>query len=156
MPQLSQQGSRVDFFSDWLVWSLLYKGLSRIFSSTTVQKLSSSAFTLSYGPDHTSVHDYWKNHSFDTTYLCSKVSLWFLIHCPGFSYHFFLPRSKCLLILWLQSRSIVILEPKKIKSATVSTFPSSICHEVVGLDAMNVDCLFVNSFFECWVLCQHF
>ena len=40
--------------------SLLYKGLSRIFSSTKVQKLSSLAFTLSYGPDCTSVHDYWK------------------------------------------------------------------------------------------------
>ena len=36
----------------------------------------------------------------------------------------------------------MILEPKKIKSAT---FPSCICHEVVGLDAMNVECLFVNS-----------
>ena len=40
----------------------------------------------------------------------------------------------------------MILEPKKIKSATVSTFPSSICHEVVGLDAMNGEYLFVNSF----------
>ena len=40
----------------------------------------------------------------------------------------------------------MILEPKKIKSATVSTFPSSICHEVVGLDAINVEYLFVNSF----------
>jgi len=40
----------------------------------------------------------------------------------------------------------VILEPKKIKSATVSTFPSSMCHEVVGLDAMNVEHLLVNSF----------
>ena len=38
------------------------------------------------------------------------------------------------------------LEPKKIKSATVSTFPSSICHKVVGLDAMNVEYPFVNSF----------
>ena len=43
----------------------------------------------------------------------------------------------------------MILKLKKIKSATVSTFPSSICHEVLGLDAMNVECLFVNSFFEC-------
>ena len=49
----------------------------------------------------------------------------------------FLPRSKCLLISWLQSLSTVILEPKKIKSATISTFCLSICHEVVGLDAMN-------------------
>ena len=40
----------------------------------------------------------------------------------------------------------MILEPKIIKSATVSTSPSSICHEVVGLDAMNVEYLFVNSF----------
>ena len=45
----------------------------------------------------------------------------------------FLPRSKCLLISWLQSPSAVILESKKIKSVTVSP---SICHEVMGLDAM--------------------
>ena len=45
----------------------------------------------------------------------------------------FLPRSKCLLISWLQSPSAVILEPPKIKSTTVSP---SICHEVMGLDAM--------------------
>ena len=42
----------------------------------------------------------------------------------------FLPRSKCLLLSWLQSPSAVILEPRKIKSATVSP---SICHEVMGL-----------------------
>jgi len=48
----------------------------------------------------------------------------------------FLPRSKCLLISWLQSPSAVILEPKKMKSVTVSIVSSSICHEVMGLDAM--------------------
>ena len=48
----------------------------------------------------------------------------------------FLPRSKCLLISWLQSPSAVILEPRKIKSATVSTVSPSICHEVMGPDAM--------------------
>ena len=47
----------------------------------------------------------------------------------------FLPRSKHLLILWLQSQSAVILEPKKIKSVTVSTFPLNYLHEVMGLDA---------------------
>ena len=47
-----------------------------------------------------------------------------------------LPRSKCLLISWLQSQSAVILEPKKIKSATVSTVFLSISHEVMGPDAM--------------------
>ena len=54
----------------------------------------------------------------------------------------FLPRSKHLLISWLQSPSAVILEPKKIKSVTVSP---TICHEVMGLDAWSL-------FFECWVL----
>ena len=48
----------------------------------------------------------------------------------------FLPKSKPLLIPWLQSPSAVILEPKKIKSVTVSTVYPSICHEVMGLDAM--------------------
>ena len=48
----------------------------------------------------------------------------------------FLPRSKRLLVSWLQSPSAVILEPPKIKSATVSTVSPSICHEVMGPDAM--------------------
>ena len=47
----------------------------------------------------------------------------------------FLPRSK-LLISWLHSPSAVILEPKKIKSVTASTVSSSICHEVMGPDAL--------------------
>ena len=48
----------------------------------------------------------------------------------------FLPRSKCLIISWLQSPSAVILEPPKIKSDTVSTVSPSISHEMMGLDAM--------------------
>ena len=48
----------------------------------------------------------------------------------------FLPRNKRLLISWLQSPFIVILEPKKIKSVTVSTVSPSICYEVMGPDAM--------------------
>ena len=48
----------------------------------------------------------------------------------------FLPRSKHLYISWLQSPSAVILEPRKIKSATVSTVSPSLCHEVMGPDAM--------------------
>ena len=48
----------------------------------------------------------------------------------------FLPRSKRLLISWLQSPSAVTLEPKRIKSLTVSTVSPSICHEVIGPDAM--------------------
>ena len=54
----------------------------------------------------------------------------------------FLLQSKHLLILWLQSPSTVILEPKETKFVTVFTFSSSICHEVMGADA-------VTSFFQC-------
>ena len=48
----------------------------------------------------------------------------------------FFPRNKCLLLSWLQSQFTVILEPKKIKSVTTSTFSPFICHEVMGADAM--------------------
>ena len=48
----------------------------------------------------------------------------------------FLPRSKCLLISWLQSQSEVILEPKNVKSLTVSIVSPSICHGVMGPNAM--------------------
>ena len=48
----------------------------------------------------------------------------------------FLPRSKHLLILWLQSPSAMILEPPKVKSVTVSTVSPSICHEMMGPDAV--------------------
>ena len=48
----------------------------------------------------------------------------------------FLPRSKHLLISWLQSPSAVILEPKRIKSVTVSIVSPSVCHEVMRQDAM--------------------
>ena len=50
----------------------------------------------------------------------------------------FLPRSKCLLISWLQSPSAVILEPPQIKSVTISTVSPSICHEEMGLDATHL------------------
>ena len=48
----------------------------------------------------------------------------------------FLPKSKCLLISWLQSSSAVTLEPKKMKSVTVSIVSPSSCHDVMGLDDM--------------------
>jgi len=56
----------------------------------------------------------------------------------------FLPRSKHLLISWLQSPSPVILEPKKIKSVTVSIISPSIFHEVMGPDAVTLLFLMLN------------
>ena len=68
------------------------------------------------------------------TFVGKVVSLLFNMLCRFIIT--FLPRSKRLLISWLQSPSAVILEPPKIKSDTVSTVSSSICHEVMGPDAM--------------------
>ena len=60
----------------------------------------------------------------------------------------FIPRIKCLLISWLQSPSAVILEPKKIKYLTVSIVSPSICHEVMGPDAMIFVYLLGNSYWD--------
>ena len=67
------------------------------------------------------------------TFVGKVISPFFFNTLSGFVIGF-LSRSKCLLILWLQSPSAVLLEPKKIKSVTASTFSPSICHEVMGLD----------------------
>ena len=82
----------------------------------------------------TSLHDYWKNHSFDSTFKVMSL----LFNTLSSIVIAFLQRSECLLISWLQSPSTVILESKgKNKSVTVSTFYPSICHEVVEPDDMS-------------------
>ena len=68
----------------------------------------------------TSVHEYWKNHIFDYTDHCHQV-MSLLFNTLSRFVIAFLPRNRHLLISWLQSLSTVILETKKIKSATVST-----------------------------------
>ena len=66
--------------------SLQSKGLSRVFSNTTVQKHQFSGFSLLFGPTFTSVCDYWKNHNFDSTDLCQqRDDSAFLINCLGLS-----------------------------------------------------------------------
>ena len=64
------------------------------------------ALSLLYGPDLTSLHDYWKNLSFVQTFVGKVMSL--LLNALSRFVIAFLPRSKCLLILWLQSLSAVI------------------------------------------------
>ena len=118
--------------------SLLSKGLSRVFSNTTVQKhqffSAQPCFTSpkTTGKTLTSLHDHQKNHSFDYMDFCGQSGV------SAFEYSKFViaffPRSKSLLISWLQSPSTVILKPKKIKSGTASTFSPSVCHDVMGLD----------------------
>ena len=71
------------------------------------ESISFLALSLIYGPALTSVHDHWKNHSFDYTdiFFGKVLSLLFII-LPRFAI-VFLPRSKCVLISWLQSQSII-------------------------------------------------
>ena len=110
------------------------KGLSRI-STPQFKSISSLALSFLYSPTLTSIHDHWKNHSFDSTDLCwQRTSL--LFNMLSRLVIAFLPRSNHLLISCLQSQSAVILEPKKIKSVTVSIVSPSICREVMGPDAM--------------------
>ena len=116
---------------DWLD-SLQSKGLSRVFSNITVQIsiLWHSAFFIVQ-----------LSHPYMTTGKTIALTRWtFVGKTMSLLFNMlsrlvitFLPRNKCLLISWLQSPSAVILEPPKIKSDTVSP---SICHEVMGPDAM--------------------
>ena len=101
--------------------------------STSIQSIGSSVLRLLYGPTLTAVHDYWKKN-FVWIFVGKMMSLLF-----NTLFRFviaFLPRRKHLLISRLQSPFAVILEPKKIKSVIVSTFFPSVCHEVMGLNAM--------------------
>ena len=91
--------------------------------------------SLLYGPTFTSIHDYGKTIALTRwTFVRKVISL--LFNTLSRFVIVFLPRSKRFLISWLQSSPAVILEPKKVKSLTVSIVSPSICHEVMGLDAI--------------------
>ena len=122
---------RIEWFDFLAVLGTLKSLLQHHSSKASILWCSS----LLYGPTLTPPYNFWKNHSFDYMDLCwqSDVSAFNMLSRFVIA---FLPRSKCLLISWLQSPSSVILELKKRKSFTVSTFPPSICHEVMGSDVM--------------------
>ena len=132
----------------WTGWiSLQSKGLSRVFSNTTVEKhiFFSTQFCLSSNSHiHTWLLEKTKALT-RRTFVGKVMSL--LFNMLSRLVITFLPRSKRLLILWLQSPSAVILEPPKIKSEAVSTVSPNIYHE--GWDWMPW-----SSFSECWALCQ--
>jgi len=92
--------------------------------------------SLLYGPTLTFIHDYWKNHIFDNMDLCQQSDICVFNMLSRIVIDF-LPRRKHLLISWLLSPAVTVpLEPKKIKSVTVSIVSPSVCHEAMGLDAM--------------------
>ena len=125
--------------SGWTGWiSLQSKGLSRVFSNTTVQKASvlwhSAFFTVQLSHPYMTTR---KTIALTTRIFVGKV-MSLLFNTLSRLVITFLPRRKRVLISWLQSPSAVILEPKKVKSDTVSTVSPSISHEVIGRDAMIV------------------
>ena len=123
------------FLSDWLIWFPCYPRYSQKSSSTTFQNHKFFDVLPSL-----------QSSSHNCTWPLERLKFWLYGHlspkwCPLFNtlsrfVITFLPRIKCLLISGLQSPSAVILEPKKRKSATTSTFAPSICHEVMEPDAM--------------------
>ena len=97
----------------WTGWiSLQSKGLSRVFSNITVQKHQFFGAQLSSQSNSHTIHDHWKNNSLDQTDLCWQI-MFLLFNMLSRLVITFLPRSKRLLISWLQSPSAVILEPPK-------------------------------------------
>ena len=101
----------------------------------TLQSLLQYQSSCLYSSNLTSMHDHCKTIALTRrTFVDKVISL--LFNLLSSLVITFLPRSKHPLISWLQSPSAVILEPLKIKSATVSTVSLSICHGVMGLDAM--------------------
>ena len=91
--------------------------------------------SLLHSPTFTSIHDYAKTIALTKWTFVGKVMSLLLNELSRFV-KTFLPRRNRLLISWLQSPSAVILELIKIKSDTVSTVSPSLCHEVMGPDAM--------------------
>ena len=122
----------------WTGWiSLQPKGLWRVFSNTTVPKhqfFSIQLFMVQLSHPYMTTG---KTIVLTIQTFVSKV-MFLLFKMLSKFVIAFLARSKHLLMSWLQSPSAVILEPKKIKSVTVSTVSPSICHEVMGLDSMIV------------------
>ena len=122
----------------WTGWlSLQSTGLSGVFSNTTVQKhkfFSAQPSIWSNSHIHTWLLEKPSITLTRWTFVSKVVSL--LFNALSRLFIAFLPRRKHLLISWLQSPSAVILEPKKIKSVTVSIGSPSICHEVMEPDAM--------------------
>ena len=125
---------RTDGFDFLAVQGALKLILQHHSSKTSI--LHCSAFFM-FQLSHPYMTTYWKIHSFDYTDFVRKV-MFLLFNTLSRFVIAFLPRSKCLLISWLQSPSPVILEHKKIKYVPVSVFSPHICYEVMGPNAMTL------------------
>ena len=108
-----QRNPRADLLQNGLVGSLCSPRDSQESSPTPQFKtINSSALSFLYSPTLTSIHDYWKNHSLARRIFVGKVKS-LLFNMLSMLAITFLPRSKCLLISWLQLPSAVIWSPEK-------------------------------------------
>ena len=115
----SNQYSRlISFRIDWLDL-LAVEGTLESSPTPQFKSINSSALSFLHSPTLTSIHDYWKTIALTKRTCVSKV-MSLLFNTLFRLVIALLPRSKCLLISWLQSPSAVILEPPKIKSLIVS------------------------------------
>ena len=110
---------RTDFLQDGLVGSPCSPRDSQESSMPQFKSINSSVLSFLYTPNLTSIHDHWKTIALTRWTFVGKVMSLLLNMLSRLVVTSF-PRSKYLLISWLQSPSAVILEPKKIKSATVT------------------------------------
>ena len=122
----SEYSGLISFRIDWFDLLAVQGTLRGVLQYHNSKASSLVLSLLYYGPTLTSIGshipEYWKTIVLTIKTFVSKVrSLFF--HMLSRLVIAFLPRSKCLLILWLQSPSTVILEPRRIKSVTASTFP---------------------------------
>ena len=120
---------------NWFDLLVVQRTLKEFSPVQQFESINSLALSLLNGITLTSTPEYWKNHSFD------YMDLWWQNDASAFNMLSkfviaFLSRSRCLLISWLQLASSVILESRERKSVTATTFSSSLCHKVMGLDAM--------------------
>ena len=131
----NQHPGLISFRMDWLDLLVVQETLQESSPTPQFKCINSSALSFLYSPTLTSIHDYWKKTVALTRQTFVDKVMSQLFNMLSRLVITFLPRSKHLLISWLQSPSAVILEPPKIKSATVSTVSPSICHEVMGPDS---------------------
>ena len=133
----------ISFRIDWFDFLGVQGTLKSLLQYSQFERINSSVLSLLYDPTlksgmttgNTIALTIWAFVGKVMSLLFNKLSTFVIA---------FLPRSKHLLISWLQSSSTVILEPKKIKSVNISTFPPCICHEVMGPGSWSL-------FFAYWV-----
>ena len=135
----------ISFRIDWL-HLLAVQGILESSWTPQFKSINSSLLSLLYGPTLIFIMTTGKTIALTRWTFISKV-MSLLFNMLSRLVIAFLPRSNCLFISWLQWPCAVILDPKKINCVTVSIVSPSICHEVMGPDAI----IFI---FECWVLTQ--